>query len=190
MNSDIKLHPHDRLMAKFVLPLIPEKWEPNHFTLARFIMTPLVILLIVNERLYLSIIVFLITAFTDTIDGSLARVKNKITDWGKLYDPLADKLLIGSIVYILVSKYIDWKATFVIIGLEIIFIAGGFLKVKKNKIVQANLWSKIKMILQVVGCLFLLIALPIQKHIFVSISAASFYLAIAFSMVALFTGGL
>ncbi|MFH0856983.1 MAG: CDP-alcohol phosphatidyltransferase family protein [bacterium] len=190
MDVQPKLHPQDKIMAKLVLPLIPEKWEPNYFTIARFILTPFVVLLIHYEMLYLSIFIFLITAFTDTIDGSLARVRNKITDWGKLYDPVADKLLIGSIVYMLVAKYIDFKAALIIIILEIMLIGGGIIRLKKNLVVQANLWSKIKMNLQVLGSLFLLVALPMQRHFLFSISAAAFYLAIAFAIVALFTQGI
>lgn len=190
MNIEPRLHPQDKLMAKFILPLIPEKWQPNHFTVARFILTPFVILLIYYERHYLSVLFFLITAFTDTIDGSLARVKNKITDWGKLYDPLADKFLIGSIVYMLVAKYIDVKAALIIIILEMMLIAGAIARLKKKIIVQSNLWGKIKMNLQVFGSLFLLIALPMQKHILFSISAVAFYLAIAFAIVSLFTQGI
>lgn len=190
MSSEIKLHPHDKLMKKFILRFIPEKALPNHFTLARFLIIPFIIISIVFEHFYLSIILFLIAAFTDTIDGSLARVRNKITNWGKIYDPMADKLLIGSIVYILVSKYIDFYASLIIIGLELILITGGIWRIRKKIIVQANLWSKIKMNLQVFASLFLLIALPTNKHILLSISATAFYLAIAFAIVSLFTQGI
>lgn len=188
--ENIKLHPHDRLMAKFILPFIPENWEPNYFTIARFILTPFVVFLISYERFYLGIFLFIVTAFTDTIDGSLARTRNKITNWGKVYDPLADKLLIGSLVYILVSKYIDLYAALVIIGLEILLIFGGVWRLRKHIEVQANLWSKIKMNLQFLGTLFLLIALPNQRHFFVSMSAVTFYLAIAFAVISLFTEGI
>lgn len=190
MENKVKIQPHDRVMQKFILPLIPERLEPNHFTIARLVLTPFVILLIYYEKMYLSIFLFLITAFTDTIDGSLARVRNKITSWGKLYDPVADKLLIGSIVFMLVSKYIDFYAALIIIALELLLILGGIWRIKKNISVQANLWGKIKVNLQVFGSLFLLIALPLQKHIFISISATAFYLAIAFAIVSLFTQGI
>ncbi len=188
--ENIKLHPQDKIMAKFILPFIPENWLPNYFTIARFILTPFVVLLVFYERFYLGIFLFLITSFTDTIDGSLARTRNKITSWGKIYDPLADKLLIGSLVYILVSKYIDLYAALIIIGLEILLILGGVWRLRKHIDVHANLWSKIKMDLQFLGTLFLLIALPNQRHIFVSISTVTFYLAIAFAVISLFTEGI
>jgi len=187
--DNIKLYPHDKVMAKVVLPLIPKNWEPNYFTIARFFLTPVVVFAIIYERLYLSIFLFLIAAFTDMIDGSLARVRNKITNWGKLYDPLADKLLIGSIVYILVSKYIDFYAALVIISLESILIIGGAWRASRNIEVHANLWGKIKMVLQVIGGIFLLIALPTHGKFLISISATAFYLAIAFGIITLFTHG-
>lgn len=188
--ENIKLHPHDKIMAKFILPFIPEKWAPNYFTIARFILTPFVVLLVFYERFYFGISLFLITAFTDTIDGSLARTRHKITNWGKIYDPLADKLLIGSLVYILVSKYIDLYAALIIIGLELLLIFSGIWRIKNHIEVQANLWGKIKMNFQFLGTLFLLIALPNQRHFLISISAAAFYLAIAFSVISLFTEGI
>jgi len=69
---------------------------PNQLTILRIILTPvfLVLFLAADPVLkQISLIVFIIAALTDWYDGWLARKFNYITDWGKFWDPLADKIL-------------------------------------------------------------------------------------------------
>ncbi len=69
---------------------------PNQLTVLRIILTPIfLILFLTNDPLLkqISLIVFIIAALTDWYDGWLARKFNYITDWGKFWDPLADKIL-------------------------------------------------------------------------------------------------
>ncbi len=93
--STIKFYPQDIFLKKTILRLIPKTIKPNHITLLRFFLTPIVIGAIIKEKNILALFLFLITAFTDAIDGAMARTRNQITQWGKIYDPLADKFLIG-----------------------------------------------------------------------------------------------
>jgi len=72
---------------------------PNQLTILRIILTPLFfILFLIDEQLskQLSLGVFIIAALTDWYDGWLARKFNYITEWGKFWDPLADKILTSS----------------------------------------------------------------------------------------------
>ena len=184
------MYPQDWVLKYTILPLIPSWMQPNHITLFRFFATPFVILLVVMENYVWGIPVFLFVAFTDAIDGSLARVRNQITDWGKLYDPLADKLLIGSLVFIIVMKYLNFYLAIVLIVIEAFFIIGAWWRHKKGKVVQADIWGKIKMNLQVLGILFLLFGLLFQAQEFFSVSAGTFYLAIAFAIISLFSHGI
>ncbi len=69
---------------------------PNQLTVLRIILTPVfLVLFLANDPLLkqISLIVFIIAALTDWYDGWLARKFNYITDWGKFWDPLADKIL-------------------------------------------------------------------------------------------------
>ncbi len=185
-----KLQPQDRILRYTILPLIPKWVEPNHITLFRFFATPFVILLIVMENYVWGIPAFIFVAFTDAVDGSLARTRNQITDWGKLYDPLADKLLIGSMVFIIVMRYLNFYLALVLIVIEAIFIIGAWWRHRNGDKVQADIWGKIKMNLQVIGVLFLLFALLFQIDGFFSISAGTFYLAIVFAIISLFSHGI
>jgi CDP-diacylglycerol--glycerol-3-phosphate 3-phosphatidyltransferase len=69
---------------------------PNQLTVLRIILTPIFFILFISEDITLKHIalgIFLIAAITDWYDGWLARKFNYITNWGKVWDPLADKIL-------------------------------------------------------------------------------------------------
>lgn len=185
-----KLVWYDKIMAKTVLPLFPKRVLPNHITVSRFVLTPLVAILMFYEHYSIGLFAFLLVAFTDTIDGSMARVRNQITEWGEIYDPLADKILIGSMVFIIVLRYIDlWTALF-IIGLEIIIVITAWIRMVKGYKIQANLWGKIKMNLQVLGVVILLFSIIFDWAAILPLASTTLYLAIAFAIVSLASFGI
>ncbi len=185
------VHPHDYFMAHTVLRLLPRGVTPNSVTLFRILTTPVVFFLILNEYYPVGIIAFLLVAFTDVIDGSLARTRNQITNFGALFDPLADKLLIGSMVLLLVFEYFPLWLGITILGIEIAFIAGAAVaKYKFKTIRSANVWGKIKMILQVIAVFLILAGLLFEFPAFLSAAAWLFGIAIGFAVVSLFAHGL
>ena len=96
---------------------------PNKITLVRIVLIPL-FMLIVGLKLpygdYLATVVFVIAALTDTLDGYLARRRQEVTRFGKLLDPLADKLLVSAALLVLVEggRLVSWVAL-LIIGREL-----------------------------------------------------------------------
>ena len=185
-----KIFFHDKILAATILKIIPRRILPNHITIFRFMATPIVIFLMISEKYYIGLWAFLLTAFTDAIDGSLARTRNQITDWGKMYDPLADKILIGSMVFVIVLRYIDFWTAIIIIGIEIIFIIAAWARKKSGREVQANIWGKIKMFLQVAGVAILLLAVVFDLANLLPLASKTLYLAIAFAIVSLLTHGI
>ena len=181
---------HDKIMAATVLRLIPFRVLPYHVTMFRFFATPLVVVLMLEENYLWGLLAFLVVAFTDVIDGSLARTRNQITDWGKIYDPLADKILIGSMVFIIILRYIDFWTALLIMAIEIIIIIVGWIRKKRGLIVQANIWGKIKMSLQVLGVVMLLLSIIFNIEQILPFAHGTFYLAIAFAVVSLLTYGI
>lgn len=185
-----KLFPHDHLMRYTVIPLIPSFITPNMVTVARMICTPIVLWLLFVGNYEFGVPFFIFVAFTDAIDGSLARLRNQITDWGTFYDPVADKLLIGAVVILVVAKHVNIVFAFIIILLEVLIIFGGFLRKKNGKITSANIFGKTKMCLQVLGVVFLLIAVSAGFDLFIPVSIGTLSLAIVFAVISLFTYGL
>lgn len=185
-----KIYPQDIIFKYFFNPIFPKFVRPNHLTVLRFLMTPFVVWLIVAENYQWGIPLFILAAFTDMLDGSMARIRNQITDWGKLYDPVADKLLIGSLVFIIVLEHLSFYLAFVIIAIEAVFIIGAWRRHKEGVKFQAEIWGKLKMFSQFLGILFLLFGLLWNMDSFFSISADILYLAIVFAIVSLFSHGI
>ena len=157
-----KLYPHDKVFKYTLLPLIPKFLKPNHFTGFRLATIPFVIYFILTENYTIGIPFFFLSALTDMMDGSVARLRKQITAWGTFWDPIADKLLISSIVIILVARNLNFYLGITIITLEVIFVLGGLYLKKHNKPVVPTIYTKTKMLLQVIAVVLLLISLPLQ----------------------------
>lgn len=180
----------DRALARTILYAFPHRVTPNQVTMFRFIATPVVLYLLLVGRYGWGLLAFLLVALTDAIDGALARTRNQVTDWGRLYDPLADKLLIGSVVFGVVVRELDPVIGLSIITVEAAIIGFAWYGRSHGRIVQANRWGKIKMNLEVLGVTLLLLALAFGIPGVLPISKASFVLAILFALVSLVTYGI
>lgn len=188
-NDTIRLFPHDRVFAKVFIPLIPSSVRPNHFTVLRFVLIPLVLFSIWLESWPASLTLFLLASFTDALDGSLARLRKQITMWGTVADPIADKLLIGSVVVLFVAREIHPGFAALIVLLEILIVIGALLRRRRGSYVAANEYGKLKMFFQVVGVTFLLLAKLIGITFAIPFAIGTFSLALIFAMVSLVTYG-
>ena len=189
-NENVRLYWHDRILAKTLIPLIPRDVRPNHFTILRVLITPLICYYMWFGIYDLALTLFLFAALTDILDGVLARVRKQITAWGTVADPAADKLLIGSVVLIFVTKEINMTFAVVIIVIEILIILSGLARKGRGESVSANWFGKWKMVLQVTGVAGLLVARLSGVHFFVPFSIGTFGLAIVFAVISLLTYGL
>lgn len=183
--------PHDRLLDKTILRLIPHWITPNHITTVRIIGIPFVIQLMLSHAYLSAVVLFLLLAITDAMDGSLARTRAKITEFGKLYDPLADKLLIGTMVVLLVFRNFSPLLAAAVVGIEIVFIVIAIVaKIKFHSVQGANIWGKVKMIAQVIAVALTLFALIWQIPQLLTLAAIVFSIAIVFAIVSLFAHGI
>lgn len=157
LNQNVKLTFYDGPLAATILRLIPHSVKPNHITVARVITSPIVFFLLWREFYVAGLIVFLLVAATDAIDGAMARTRRQITLWGTLYDGVADKFLIGGTVLILVVQKLGAMLAGFVVGLELFGIFAGLYFKRKGIVHPANWWGKIKMNLQVAGVAVLLI---------------------------------
>src|SRR3989338_141010 len=100
----------DNIIDKTILWIIPSFVKPNHLTGIRLLMWPIATYLLYIEEYKWGVIVFIFLALTDAIDGALARTRNQITDWGRIFDPIADKLLISFSALIVISQFDEMAA--------------------------------------------------------------------------------
>ena len=190
-NENVTLYAHDRLLAKTVLRLIPKQVRPNHLTILRALLTPFVLYYVWIEAWSIVIPLFLFAALTDVFDGSLARTRKQITLWGTIADPVADKLLIGSVVILFVAKEINAVFAAIIVLLEALIVMSAVVKHHQgHQYVSANWYGKIKMVCQVIGVMLLLVARASGLEMFIPFSVGSLSVAIAFAVVSLYTYGL
>ncbi|PIR78730.1 MAG: hypothetical protein COU28_00060 [Candidatus Magasanikbacteria bacterium CG10_big_fil_rev_8_21_14_0_10_36_16] len=186
-----EVHPHDHFLNMIILRFFPKSLTPNKISIFRILATPFVFMLIFLGYYNIGVICFVLVAFTDALDGSLARTQDKITKFGMLLDPLADKLLIGSMVLLLVFKYLEFWLGIVVLGMEIIFISTAYVyRVKFKTVRMANLWGKIKMFLQVLAICSVLIALVFENQTFLNMANVILGLSVGFALVSLFRHGI
>ena len=186
-----EIYPHDHFLKWTILRFIPEHWTPNQFTMARICLTPVVAWLMATHNYTIGIVVFVLAALTDAIDGSLARTRNKITKFGMLFDPLADKFLIGVMVLFVVFQNYPWHLGVAIVGVEVIIILSAVVaEFKFNTVRAANIWGKIKMILQVLAVFLTLAALIWNATVLFTVAAWLFGVAIGFALISLFSHGI
>ena len=116
-------------------------------------------------------IVFIIAAFTDMLDGKIARKCNLVTDLGKFLDPIADKLLNDAMmIFLLVPQAYAWEqrrnplmltilliCVVLMIARDLIVDALRLVAVKKNIVIAANIFGKAKTVLQMIAIPMLLL---------------------------------
>jgi len=129
----------------------------NKLTLLRIILVPVFIAVFFIDMKYQNFVaagIFIIAAITDFLDGSIARKRNMVTNFGKLIDPIADKLLVCSALVMLMTKpEYNMSAIVVIILIGREFIISGFrlLAASEGKVVAASNLGKIKTVVQIVA---------------------------------------
>ncbi len=141
---------------------------PNSLTFARIIIVPLLVVVLLTTVMEswfgvssyaIAIAIFLLAAFTDVLDGHLARRRNQVSTLGKFLDPIADKLLISASLIVLVEKNLapSW-AVVVIISREFIVTGLRSVAASEGLVIQARNIGKIKMWAQSVAIVALLVA--------------------------------
>jgi CDP-diacylglycerol---glycerol-3-phosphate 3-phosphatidyltransferase len=133
---------------------------PNVLTLLRILLVPVLVVALLDKTSdgdVLAAIVFALASLTDAIDGYLARARNAITTFGKLMDPVADKLLIVAALFSLVSlhRLAAWVAM-VIVAREFAVTMTRMAAAPTGVVIAANWWGKTKTIVQVATIFFLI----------------------------------
>lgn len=118
---------------------------PNILTALRLIIVPFLGYFMYYEKYTIAIILFTLGGFTDIVDGYVARKYNKITKWGKVFDPLADKLMqITALTFLVIQHFIPIVVLVIVVLKESLMLIGGILLYKKGKtVIGANWYGKL-----------------------------------------------
>lgn len=136
---------------------------PNRLTVLRMLLVPIVMLFLLTDFFHVSLLgipltnilvalLFIAASVTDYFDGKIARSRGLITNFGKVMDPLADKLIVVSVILCLVAKGVFpvWCAMiilardFLVTGMRVIAVAEGIS-------VAASMWGKVKTTIQMIA---------------------------------------
>ena len=158
---------------------------PNLLTFIRMLLIPVFLICYYQmpEKPYVAMLVFAVASLTDAFDGYLARRLNQISSFGKLCDPLADKLMVLSMLFclgddkLLAPPSMPWlNKTIIIVVLvkEALMVAGGLFLLKKGHVVYSNMLGKIATTL---FCVALIMVFP--WHGIAFITAIGQYLMLA-----------
>ncbi len=148
------------------------KYIPNSLTILRMILVPLFIWLIFfapfASRVLLATIVLIIASITDYFDGMLARKYKVVTNFGKIMDPLADKMLVISALLALALPPINYISIFVVFIILFREISVSTLRnyyARKKIFIAANIWGKLKTIIQMLGVIAALVYYSLSQII-------------------------
>lgn len=180
-----KVNFFDRFFSSTLLPLLPKSVSPNHITIFRLLTIPVVLTLLFMGYNLAGMILFIISALSDALDGALARTRHRITKWGIVADPIADKLLIGSVALLVVWQHLGWPITLVLVSVEVVLAVSAYFRYS-GKLMPAKTVGKIKMILQSFGVGFVLLYGIIMVPVILLIGQYILYAAIVFGFLSLF----
>jgi len=139
---------------------------PNLLTTIRIVVVPILAWLLFKESAetdanrIIAGTIFIVAALTDIADGTIARRWNLITNFGKIFDPIADKALIGvALIGLSYLNLLDWWFTWVILARELFVTFLRFWVINKG-VIPASRGGKLKTITQIVAISFYLLPLP------------------------------
>lgn len=146
---------------------------PNKLTMLRIMMVPVVVLIyllipqdfcVVSQtnglalRDILAFLVFAAASFTDMLDGQIARKQHLITSFGKFADPIADKMLVNTLLILLVYTHqANVVAVLLMIARDLVVDGLRMLASQHGKVVSAGFFGKLKTVLQMFTIVFLLL---------------------------------
>jgi len=168
----------------------------NKISLLRIILIPFFILLFYGFFLwnwswagYAAIVVFLLAAFTDFLDGYVARKYHMVSALGKLMDPLADKLFIMSVMVCLVnySMVAVW-AFIVVLAREFLITGLRSVAAAEKIVIAASRWGKAKTVSQIITAGLILVNVFILSESFPAVNAALYACVLIMTALTVYSG--
>ena len=115
---------------------------PNLLSVVRLLLIPVILWLYIGlQNNYAAIAVIVISGLTDILDGIIARKFNMVSDFGKILDPIADKLTQGSLILCLTVTY-DWMKWLIVLfaAKEFVMLIMGYLVIRMKDSINSSQW--------------------------------------------------
>ena len=159
---------------------------PNLITMSRLAMVPIVLWLILDHwdfwGRFVALVLLVLAASTDGIDGAIARKRNLVSDLGKLLDPIADKaLLSGSLIALSMVGAVPWVATVIILARELLITVYRLI-VARKKVIAATGGGKFKTVMQIIAVSLLLAPFEALGSWYVGLSQAVLWFTVVLTV--------
>lgn len=155
---------------------------PNILTVLRFLLVPVFAYFLSTRQYLAAVILFLAGGLTDVLDGYIARKYNLVTAWGKIADPMADKLMQMTALVILsfVLKIVPIEFIAVILAKEVLMGIGAIVLYKQNNyVVSANWYGKMTTVIFYLAIVMLLFDEPFGRWIVFGFAVNQLFLMLA-----------
>ena len=165
---------------------------PNKLTVLRIILTPVYLFIFLADFIpynhLFALIVFVIAAITDAADGKIARKYNLITNFGKIADPIADKILMTAVLlcFMQLGLCSIWVVLIVLLR-EFTVSAIRITAASQGSVIPANIYGKIKTIMQMIFSIVILLLLTINDFLSFEIPYMENYIPIMMWILAVVT---
>lgn len=174
----------DKVVVRLFLWAFPQWVRPNHLTILRLVLIPVVLVLLHADLRWWAFGVFFAAMCTDFIDGAMARLRGQITLFGTYVDPIADKLLIASVFAWTGYRYLVVQIMLALIVIELVVTAiGARILLQTRTMRPANTFGKAKMVVQSVALVLFLIAGILDLSRLRTVSLYLLWLALALLVV-------
>ena len=121
---------------------------PNKLTIARVIAVPFFIAAYMKGWYLPAFVIFILASLTDTLDGKIARRYNLVTNFGKIMDPLADKILVYSAFCLMIPDLVPGWMLIIILAREFTIAGMRTVAASEGIVIAAGMSGKIKTVLQ------------------------------------------
>ena len=135
---------------------------PNVITYLRILLIPIFVVFLLLDmpyKNYIAAFIFIILSLSDALDGYIARKHRKVTNIGKIIDPIADKLLIAAALIFLIGRIQLWMAIVIIVR-ELVITIARILFLPKKVVIPASILGKVKTISQIVAIVAVILNAP------------------------------
>jgi cardiolipin synthase len=157
---------------------------PNILTILRILISPVFLILLLKSRIIAGLVVFILVALTDALDGMIARGIKQKTRFGMILDPMADKVMVAFAVIALIIKFDFPTIGLLIFSRGFVSLCGSYLVYKKRKgSWEATKLGKATTFFQVVTIIAFLIDNTFKSHLLALTIIISIITAVQYAII-------